>query len=87
MNHQNGVEVFCTAKNQPSIGMINSREDSVTSLRVPMIGGRNMNSSRNRPQARPEMEVSQYSWLFDRSKPIWLSIGAMADTKYHVAKR
>ena len=58
-NHQYGVEVSCTAKNHPSIGMMKRKEDSVTSLRVPTMAGRNMNTSRNSPQDRPAMDVSQ----------------------------
>ena len=40
-------------------GRTNSAEVIVTSLRVPMIGGRNVQIRRNVPPARPGMATSQ----------------------------
>ena len=83
---QYGVLVFWTAKNHPTMGMMNSSEGMVTSLRVPMMGGRNVKIRRKNPQASPGIAVNQYSWLFDREKPMSLSRGAIAETRYHVQK-
>lgn len=58
----------------------------MTSLRVPTIGGRNINAKREKPAARPDAEDSQYNCVLEKLNPIWLSCGAMADTKYHVEK-
>jgi len=41
-----------------------------TSLRVPKIGGRNIQTSRSDPPARPGIAVSQYSWLWLSSNPM-----------------
>lgn len=58
-SHQYGVEESCTAKNQPSMGMINSSDELKTSLRVPRMGGKNMKMRRKIPHANPGMAVSQ----------------------------
>ncbi len=50
---------FCTARAHPTSGMISSRLLIHTSLRVPMMGGRNIQTSRSRPPARPGMATSQ----------------------------
>lgn len=39
--------------------MMNKSEEKKTSLRVPIIGGRNMKMRRKIPQARPGIAVSQ----------------------------
>ncbi len=53
------VSGFCTAMPHPMSGMISSRLLIQTSLRVPMIGGRNIHTSRRKPPANPGMAASQ----------------------------
>ena len=86
INHQNGVSGFWTAKNQPIMGMTKSNEEMPTSFRVPRIGGKNMYSRRNNPPESPGTAANQYNCSFERLKPMALSFGAMAATRYHTQK-
>ena len=54
-----GVSGFCTASPHPIAGRTSSAEVIVTSLRVPMIGGRKVQIRRSVPPARPGMATSQ----------------------------
>ena len=54
-----GVLGFWTARAQPTTGRMNSAVVSVTSLRVPMIGGRNVQTRRSVPPASPGIAMSQ----------------------------
>ena len=56
-----------------------------TSFRVPTMGGRNMKTRRKSPPESPEIEAIQYNCPLVNWKPMRFSMGAMADTRYHVA--
>ena len=78
IRRQYGTSGLVTSKPQPSTGRISSSVVSVTSLRVPILGGSTIHTRRRMPPERPGMAASQYSCALVNSNPSAFSFGTMA---------